>query len=356
MESNPAVSVIVPLYNAEKYIAECLGSLLAQTFQNFEVIVVDDCSTDNGVDIVKSYAPKFGGRLNLTRTQKNSGGGGYIPRNIGLQLSSGKYIFFVDADDFLVETALEIFHAATTQYNADVVYTSSYYFYENSRTISLVMDNTSTHAKENGILDKMTLAIDAPEENLQRLLLKEEIPHTPWAKFIAREFLIKNKIDFPKIISGGDFIWTIQILYYTKRFLRLPIPLYFYRINSSSLVNRKKNNLSEQISYCAAAFLAGASTLYELSNKIDLLKKNPVYLNAALKVFLDNFLSRTFEERIQLNSQDIYEIVYREFAEEKKSSALTIPFFFSVIDSQQKKLLSMQQHIAELESELKRKD
>ena len=66
----PAVSVVVPLYNVEKYIGECLDSLLAQTFQDFEVVVVDDCSTDNNVKVVESYAPKFGGRLKLTRMKK----------------------------------------------------------------------------------------------------------------------------------------------------------------------------------------------------------------------------------------------------------------------------------------------
>ena len=76
MESNPAVSVIVPLYNAEKYIAECLDSLLAQTFQNFEVIVVDDCSTDNSRQIAESYLEKFGGRLKIFDNEKNSGAGG----------------------------------------------------------------------------------------------------------------------------------------------------------------------------------------------------------------------------------------------------------------------------------------
>jgi hypothetical protein len=105
-----AISVIIPMYNSEKYIGECLDSLLAQTFQDFEVIVVDDCSTDDSVVIVESYAQKFSGRLKLAKTEINSGGGGYVPRNIGLSLSSGEYFYFLDADDFIVEMALEIFH------------------------------------------------------------------------------------------------------------------------------------------------------------------------------------------------------------------------------------------------------
>lgn len=66
MMNAPAVSVIIPLYNAERYIAECLESLLAQTLKNFEVIIVDDCSTDGGVKIVERYIPKFAGRLKLS--------------------------------------------------------------------------------------------------------------------------------------------------------------------------------------------------------------------------------------------------------------------------------------------------
>ena len=71
MTACPAISVIIPMYNAEKYIGECLESVLAQTFQDFEVIVVDDCSTDKSVEIVQSYAVKFNGRLKLTRAEED---------------------------------------------------------------------------------------------------------------------------------------------------------------------------------------------------------------------------------------------------------------------------------------------
>ena len=97
MMACPAVSVIIPMYNAEKYIGECLESLLLQTFQDFEVIVVDDCSTDNSFSIVESYIPKFDGRLKLTKTEKNSGGGGYVPRNIAantFSFSTPMILFF----------------------------------------------------------------------------------------------------------------------------------------------------------------------------------------------------------------------------------------------------------------------
>ena len=69
----PAISVIIPLYNAARYVADCLNSLFAQTFTDFEVIVVDDCSTDSSCAIVESYAPKFGGRLTLTHLEKKFG-------------------------------------------------------------------------------------------------------------------------------------------------------------------------------------------------------------------------------------------------------------------------------------------
>ncbi|MBR4151501.1 MAG: glycosyltransferase family 2 protein [Selenomonadaceae bacterium] len=114
------------MYNAGKYIEECLDSLLAQTFQDFEVIVVDDCSMDNSVQIVESYKEKFYGRLQLVVLEKNSGGGSK-PRNLVLKLSRGEYIFFVDSDDFIMLNALETLYTTAEEYDAEVVYYSSNY-------------------------------------------------------------------------------------------------------------------------------------------------------------------------------------------------------------------------------------
>ena len=123
---SPAVSVVIPMYNAEKYLAVCLESLLIQTFTDFEVIVVDDCSTDNSCAVAESYLEKFGGRLKILTLEENTGTPG-LPRNVGLEFSQGEYICFVDADDLLVDDALKTFYQFAEDYRADVVYTEAGY-------------------------------------------------------------------------------------------------------------------------------------------------------------------------------------------------------------------------------------
>ena len=345
----PAISVIIPLYNAEKFIGECLDSLLAQTFQNFEVIVVDDCSIDNSAEIVKNYAEKFGERLIFTATKKNSGGGGYIPRNIGLGLSRGEYIFFVDADDFIKKNALQNAYAMAKKFDADVVYTSAYYSYNGADNVKLKRDTEGIIYLKNGRTDKATLTRDNPNQNFRRLLLGGGSFHMPWTKFVQRKTLIENEIKFPKIFSGGDFIWTIQVFYFAKKLLRVPISLYFYRENAFESITRQKNTSHEQIVKCVNAFILGAKSLHELSEKIDLLKK-PHYMRAALSPFFYNCLERSFDERMKLLPQDLHKILSSEF--ENDSSASIVSFLFSVVDEQQKFLIQTQRRIAKLKNEL----
>lgn len=340
MKKIPAVSIIIPMYNAEKYISELLDSLFAQTFQNFEVIVVDDCSTDDSVVIVNDYIPKFDGRLTLTKTKKNSGGAGYIPRNIGLKLSRGEYIFFVDADDFIVETALEILHTAAIQSAADVVYTPRYYFRDKENKIQLVMDGETSGNVEN---NSMTLTVDA-EENCRKLFVDNGIFHMPWTKFVARKFLIEHKIEFPQIISGGDFLWTIQVVYYAKRFLRLPIALYFYVDNADS-VTRKNFAPDKQVVDTIKAFLVGAKALDNLSKKIGVLKTDKKYLHYSMRVFFGNCLARNFEARKNLSTVELYEILLDGLDDS------TIAFLFSIIDSDQNAILNLQERVATLKKE-----
>lgn len=128
--SEPKISVIIPLYNAEKFIRQCLISVLASKFKDYEVLVVDDCSTDNSVAEVKKLTAHFDGRLKLLSTEKNSGGAG-VPRNVGIKNAAGKYVTFIDNDDMILPDALGNFFETAEFYNADVVHTvKNYVFYD----------------------------------------------------------------------------------------------------------------------------------------------------------------------------------------------------------------------------------
>ena len=121
----PAITIIAPMYNVEKYIGECLDSILTQTFDDYELLVVDDCSTDHSAEIAKSYIDRFNGRMRLIKMNKNTGGAA-LPRNTGIRLSRGKYLAFIDTDDLFTNNALADMYNAAEQNDADVIHTEKY--------------------------------------------------------------------------------------------------------------------------------------------------------------------------------------------------------------------------------------
>ena len=321
----PKISVVVPLYNAEKYIGECLDSLLLQTFQDFEVIVVDDCSTDNSMEVVKSYVSKFNGRLKYSSTKVNSGGGGYIPRNIGIGLSCGKYICFVDADDFILLTALETLYKAAESHKADVVYTGSRY---------LLTAPNEIIKQDCDKKNETTLVVDEPDKNLDLFFLGK-CHHTPYQKFCRRDFLIENNIFFPEIITYGDSLWTIHVFACSKRFLKIPDTLYFYRENFNS-ITLNKGLPEKQICYRARAFLLAMNAFLTLSKKINLQEKNLMYLFLFMKNVLNNYLKRTADAGSSLSTDEIFEALYSNFSEKNNSPDWMMPFFFTFVDEERR--------------------
>lgn len=351
----PAVSVIIPIYNAEKYIGECLDSLLAQTLQDFEVIAVDDCSTDTSPAIVESYLEKFGKRLIFTRTQKNSGNAGYTARNKGFKFARGEYVFFVDADDFIADNALEVLYTLAKNYNADVVYTGARYRYTIEEGATLTRDRIGRSFQAADLEEKPTPTINDPRKNLDALLLeKPSLYWVPWTKFVRRDFLIEHEITFSEILSGGDFIWTIELFAYAERFLRNPNAVYYWRDDSSLSITRLQREPEKQIAFWFAAIVAMINSVNALSNKIEILKEKPEYVYEALRHILKEQFRRSNIDTKNFPPEKVFEFLRREF--EGKGIDLQAPFFLSVIDSQEKELLAAQSRIAELEEALKNKE
>ena len=167
-EKIPAISVIIPMFNAEKYIEQCLDSIADQTFEDYEVIVVDDCSTDRSVALTEAfYERKIGGRsqFHLLKLPENSGGAS-IPRNQALKLARGKYVTFVDSDDLLIDNALEILFNVAEKFQADVVDAEKFFVRRDGFGINTNSGMTVTSWQTAPFVNKPTLETNDIDERV----------------------------------------------------------------------------------------------------------------------------------------------------------------------------------------------
>ena len=344
----PAVSVIVPMYNAEEFIGECLDSLLEQVFTGFEVIVVDDCSTDNSVEIVESYIERFDGRLRLVKTKTNSGGAS-IPRNLGLKISHGEYVYFVDADDFIMSTALRRLYAAAREYDADVIYMSSYYNLQAENEVRTMREPLDRKVPRVGLRGRSILTVDEPEKMLQSLLFNETMPAS-WRKFVRREFLLTNEIFFPEISTGEDFLWNINLTCHPGRFLRITVPFYFYRsYNPESILRKQRKTATAQVTYWSRAFVAWSRAFSELAKCLDILRDNPEYRHRALTLKFHWCMGHIAEEINRVYASNIYEDLCREFDAENESPDLSaMAFLFGNIILQRRRTTKLKEQLDEI--------
>ncbi len=295
----PAISVIIPMYNVEKYVGECLDSLLAQTFQSFEVIVVDDCSTDKSVDIVRSYAQKFNGRLTLTKTEKNSGGCA-VPRNVGFPLAGGEYVYFFDADDTVTPTALEELYTAAKKYNADVVHCEKYWrvpdeFYNDAEYKKNLKPFSYTTAEKTYITQPTMLTSDLEKRITD--FNKNWLIWNVWVQLVRRDFLLKNRISFANIYPE-DLVFTMCELCCAKKYVLIPNVIIFYRSRKESLV-RKSLDLPQMIHRYATALKCGISYLEEFLNRQEFFAARPdlkyaLFDNLGCKMM--NYLNEIYHE------------------------------------------------------------
>lgn len=349
----PAVSVVMPMYNAEKYIGACLESILNQTLQDFEVVVVDNGSTDNSAAVLESYVPRFGGRLKTSRIEKNSGGPSPA-YNKAEALSRGKYVFVMDSDDLLMNNALETFYNAAEKFGADVVYT------DRGFRFNMVEDKPFPAQEELQIsgwqgqgpfVEKPTLD---PENLAERINLfcSSRIGWTPWEKLVRRDLLIENDITFPLIKSSGDIVWTIEILCHSKKFLRIPQPLYVYRSNPAS-ITRKKRTPQEEIKFWMEINLGGLQFMDDWLSRQKFFQENPQYKLNLLEFFNGIHCNNITQALQNLPLYEAYEILKSTFAEKFGGQADLIAYLCTSSNLSRLRLLMASQRIAELENQLK---
>ena len=306
-----------------------------QTFQDFEVIIVDDCSTDSSCTIVESYMPKFGGRLTLSHMDKNTGCGA-TPCNKGLRLSRGEYIFFMDADDMLTKTGLEEMYTFIKEYDADVVYCEKNY--------EIDADGSNIHlvCRQNGAIDKPTFESENLSERVQNLLRKD-IWGTPWCKLVRRNLLIEHEIRFQKVRPCYDHLWTLDLLFFAKKFLRVPNATYLYRITETSATRGNKTDAQNTALWLNSAIL-GLKGLDSTLSKLDFFKNNLPARYSVVNYFLRKMFDISLNYSFKIQPFIIYEELEKEFGKDLGEYDVLVPALCTALNTQQKIIVMNQRN------------
>ena len=330
MMNPPAVSVIVPFFNAEKYFAECLDSLLAQTFQDFDVIIVNDCSTDGSRQIAESYAEKFGTRLRIFDNHKNFGPS--VARNKGLQISRGEYVFFFDADDLLMLNGLEKMYDAAKKYDADVLNLTDCYVLSNDG------QNVTLQPPKKFAVDK--LLIDVDKEWRIKNLIANNFRWAPWRKFTRRNFLIENELFFPeKIRRAQDVMWTHAVWFFAEKIVHISLPIYFHRQGLPG--EHEYRVLDYRIDFRTGTIVHAAEWLNKIMDRTPFFEMNPQYRYPMMKHIAERFFMIILKLTRKVSTVKLYKLLKKEF--EKNSAAYNptdvLPVLFTLIIEYQKILM-----------------
>lgn len=208
-------SIIIPVYNVEKYLNECVDSVLNQKNVDYEIILVDDGSTDNSRQICDEYVKNHS---NISVIHKQNGGASDA-RNVGIEEAEGDYILFIDSDDKIEKNSLsKINEVIINQKFPDIVMLEVYKYFDNNGTIISLSDGVN---EDIDILKGKKLF-----EYLSNL---PKYPASPCSKAIKRQLFIDNDLKFVKNLTAEDLEWCIRLFICAKSFAYCPYKYYYYR-------------------------------------------------------------------------------------------------------------------------------
>lgn len=223
MYKKDKVSIIIPIYNGEKHLAECLDTIQNQTYTNLEIICINDGSRDKSLSILKEYQKKDDRFIVID--QKNAGQS--KARNEGIRRASGKYISFVDCDDFIELDMIEKMVLKAEETNADIVITNFSLYFEDTGRYESYRDEVLYYTLKN----KVFTVEECPE------IIKYV---GVWDKLFETDFLKKNNLFFWENIIYEDHLYSVQAELYANRISLIPEHLYYYRKNAGESITDKE--------------------------------------------------------------------------------------------------------------------
>ena len=207
------VSIIIPVYNVENYLSKCLDSVVNQNFNDYEIIIIDDGSTDNSSKIILDYQKKFPSKIVSIKKQNE---GQAVARNIGIQKARGVYIMFVDSDDYIDENTLKKCYDEAQKKDADIVCFGHH----------MVIDGNICATENSKMIDK---------DIIKDFILRQM---GPCEKLIKRSLIIDNNLFFPKLRAYEDIAVIPAYALYTNKIANIDEGFYYYLLRTGSTMNQ----------------------------------------------------------------------------------------------------------------------
>lgn len=227
--NTPFFSVLVPVYNVSKYLDKCVSSLLSQTYKNFEIILLDDGSTDDSGKKCDEWQERDGRICVIHRDNK----GLFTTRLDEIETAKGEYLVFVDSDDYVEDNALEFLYERISEGEYDVV----------TYGRSIVDENEHVRRIELKVYDDNSVFKETDRDALIIRMLKNNDLTSIWSKCVKRTLMLdimQELRQYEGVNSGEDRIFTSAIICNYKSFMYTDAPLYFYRCNGEGMSNTAK--------------------------------------------------------------------------------------------------------------------
>lgn len=316
------VSVIVPIYNVEKYLPECIESLCSQTLSDIEIILVDDGSPDNSGKICDEFASKDS-RIKVLH-KKNGGVG--AARNDGMNMATGEYVIFVDSDDYVPKDAYEKMYAKAKEEDVDIVLADLYQDIDGKLVYAKFFKEPFVTSDRN-YLDQLiqadfyrTYCPNPPESGAAFGY------GGPTTKLVRRQMLIENNISFDVTVKGifDDIIYTAYIFAVAKNVAYISEPVYFYRLLDTSITQTYKANMPEINS---AIFVAWENFIHQYGQA-----------GQFQKAYYANVIRRLAQSMSKYFFNENNPKSYKEIKKELKKTLKTEPYATAIRNVELKKL------------------
>lgn len=248
----PKVSVIIPVYNVEKYLRECLDSVLGQTLKDIEVICVDDGSTDSSLDILREYKQKDSRVKVLTQPNTNAG----AARNNGIRHARGKFYSFLDSDDIFDPNMLETCYDRMELDQSDVaVFLARQFDMRTGKTSLMPWSLRKEYCPDCDVF--------APEDMSRHLF--NAFKNWPWNKMFRAEFVAKNRLEYQEIPRTNDMAFVCLALAHASRISVIHKPLMSYRVGTGTSLQstNDRSPLSFWDAFCETKRRLEKDGLYE---------------------------------------------------------------------------------------------